>query len=1362
MTATGYAPEVKVEPAEGPSPPAPRDLRLRYLGAGLLVLGLLIISAWLQPYRIDTLSSPKVMSFDWLTHPIEVNAHLRLRQVEGDFNALAMASDGRQAFAVGNGGLILETFDGGYSWKQKTPKLSDADLAVLSARLAPPAPVAPTPETRLRREEIRLEPGLAEKLTAEIANRYGDRILFAPDSSGLTPTARKIVQDWAVWMTKNPDKMVTLAGHTDSTGSREYNLALGQRMVDQVMTWLDSLGVDTRRVRTISYGEERQAFKGTDEKTMALNRRVVINVSGEFRETRDAVQQRAAAPAPPSPILTSVEALEQIDFQAVSILPDDPLSSLSGNRVLIGGNNGTILMSDDAGMSWKLGTGDGLTNSVITGFSLLSAENTVLAPKSSNSENKPTDHILASVRGTNSSYIHSVKGSIWRTDTIDGAVDLRELNKILVSPSGRKYDEEGGPFGVGSDWHMLEAATDSFRIMLKRQNRLIHTDESLNDFVVNHNFTSALAVGNSGQIMSILYTDGQTRFSGTSSQEIRITKANLLGVAGNPDGAIWAAGTAGTVIQSQDGGKKWTVHAVPFIDELRDIAFANDNRTGLAVGNSGTIIRSSDGGDNWSIVAADNSVAQKAGVDLGTRAIHEGYPAPWFFIGLILPAFFFLQATRRPPSPPPPEPSISEIYASDQPITSPEKDGLNFGDLAKGLAAFLLNPQTEPPLTMAVSGKWGTGKSSLMGLICRHLRENGYSTVWFNAWHHQKENHLLAALLEVMRSEAISPWWKPVGIRFRARLFWIRFQRQPWTIGFLIFLTVIPATFSFSVPVDTYGKLAEGVVKLIEPQVIVKSPERPKEVIKEEVSESETQSGDTKTLIRQTERTRDLQDANGSMLGSSETDALFKGVGALLSLIGALFVVMTNARSRLGAFGLDPSRLLKPFRGKLRSSELRALVSFRHNFAREFADATEALAPRRIVLVIDDLDRCQPEHVVEILEAVNFLVSSGKLYIILGMDMAWVEMCIAQAYKEIAEAVSFDESEPSSGQDRSTDPAPSYANLASGPATLNDDTRSDKTEIFARKYLQKLVNIDVPVPEPDIDQGTMLTSDQPLNSEKIDKIKKEMAEQKRRKRQRHWLFVACWICFGVAVSMGTSWLVSGWYGWKDQVVSDALTTKETSKDLQDKKKLVGEVVPKSQTNVNPPVSSGGATSVSKPGQLLPGNKLAQYELWISGMSFILLGIFLFLARRHRDSLDDDLTSGDTHEFNAAMNVWGAYVLARDLTPRSVKRFVNRVRYLAMRRRFDENSASVSEENLIAAAAIHHCRGEVPDPQDWPSDPAGQLEFIFGQKHASNLGEKVTADLIKDIIKNSEKIRSWLPGADQIRLFNQWVQKITVR
>ena len=107
----------------------------------------------------------------------------------------------------------------------------------------------------------------------------GDRVYFAYDKSDITPESRKILEAQAAWMQKNANVTVTIEGHCDERGTREYNLALGERRATAVKKVLAALGVPAARVSTISYGKERPAVVGSTEAAWAQNRRGVTVVN---------------------------------------------------------------------------------------------------------------------------------------------------------------------------------------------------------------------------------------------------------------------------------------------------------------------------------------------------------------------------------------------------------------------------------------------------------------------------------------------------------------------------------------------------------------------------------------------------------------------------------------------------------------------------------------------------------------------------------------------------------------------------------------------------------------------------------------------------------------------------------------------------------------------------------------------------------------------------------------------------------------------------------------------------------------------------------------------------------------------------
>ena len=99
-------------------------------------------------------------------------------------------------------------------------------------------------------------------------------IYFEYDSSTVLAQFEEIIQAHAAFLQANPGVVTTLEGHADERGSREYNLALGERRAQAVKKQLVVLGAVTEQVRTVSYGEERPADPGHDEQAWSLNRRV--------------------------------------------------------------------------------------------------------------------------------------------------------------------------------------------------------------------------------------------------------------------------------------------------------------------------------------------------------------------------------------------------------------------------------------------------------------------------------------------------------------------------------------------------------------------------------------------------------------------------------------------------------------------------------------------------------------------------------------------------------------------------------------------------------------------------------------------------------------------------------------------------------------------------------------------------------------------------------------------------------------------------------------------------------------------------------------------------------------------------------
>ena len=137
----------------------------------------------------------------------------------------------------------------------------------------PPPPAAPAPAPA---PVSTIVPGSAEDLRVNV----GDTVHFDYDQYALTDEDKGTLQRQATWLQKYPAVRLTIEGHCDERGTREYNLALGARRANAVKEYLASLGVSSSRLETVSYGKERPVCTASDESCWAQNRRGVSTIAG--------------------------------------------------------------------------------------------------------------------------------------------------------------------------------------------------------------------------------------------------------------------------------------------------------------------------------------------------------------------------------------------------------------------------------------------------------------------------------------------------------------------------------------------------------------------------------------------------------------------------------------------------------------------------------------------------------------------------------------------------------------------------------------------------------------------------------------------------------------------------------------------------------------------------------------------------------------------------------------------------------------------------------------------------------------------------------------------------------------------------
>jgi len=144
------------------------------------------------------------------------------------------------------------------------------------AKKAPPA-LPPAPEPTTSSEPAASAgvpvPGSQADFVAQLMGQ--DTIYFDTDKYDIDQADAAALRAQAQWLMKYPGKRATIEGHCDERGTREYNLALGERRANAAKNYLASLGVDPGRLATVSYGKERPVALGSDEASWAKNRRAV-------------------------------------------------------------------------------------------------------------------------------------------------------------------------------------------------------------------------------------------------------------------------------------------------------------------------------------------------------------------------------------------------------------------------------------------------------------------------------------------------------------------------------------------------------------------------------------------------------------------------------------------------------------------------------------------------------------------------------------------------------------------------------------------------------------------------------------------------------------------------------------------------------------------------------------------------------------------------------------------------------------------------------------------------------------------------------------------------------------------------------
>jgi peptidoglycan-associated lipoprotein len=186
-------------------------------------------------------------------------------------------------FAVQVPDSLLETLGGIIKMRLNTfgsKFLAVAAVGLLvSACASEPAPTASTSGAGTQRAATAPAASIAPGTVQDFQVNVGDRVFFDYDKFDVKPAGKATLDKQAAWLKRYGQWKVVIEGHADERGTREYNLALGERRANAVKTYLVNQGIPANRVTTISYGKERPVALGSNEAAWAQNRRGVTVLS---------------------------------------------------------------------------------------------------------------------------------------------------------------------------------------------------------------------------------------------------------------------------------------------------------------------------------------------------------------------------------------------------------------------------------------------------------------------------------------------------------------------------------------------------------------------------------------------------------------------------------------------------------------------------------------------------------------------------------------------------------------------------------------------------------------------------------------------------------------------------------------------------------------------------------------------------------------------------------------------------------------------------------------------------------------------------------------------------------------------------
>ncbi|MGH1487682.1 MAG: YCF48-related protein [Cellvibrionaceae bacterium] len=1347
--------------------------------------------ALLQDPRPD----PYKEASPWETfyYPQEKNAFMRLPAISGNLNDIAVSADGNKLWAVGNGAFIIYSEDAGKTWVQQDyPGGESLSQLIQSKRhsqllginvddlhfsfFSKANAAEPDKRAQLSPEELKRQQAERIRLDAQRRNALEQRQVITPRQ-----TTNQQTTEGNTSQQKEPPQQTE-----DPASNNAITTAQQRPNLNAIQFVNDSLGFivgDNGTILKTTNGG--QTWQKIDTNTTRKLNAVTTDSSG----------QRIWAVGDSGTILYSSSNGDRWQQQNSGV--NNTFASVvwtSREQAWVAGLLGAILYTNDSGVTWQRqssNTGawlqslfflEGAQQGWAVGYGV-AGDGVILTTKNQGQTwdiqyqqaDSPFKSIVFSADGQqgwavlgNGDILYTTdSGNNWQV-TVFPEKNSTALNNIVFSSNTKRlwtvgdagkiitsksntqtwytqsrygwfnlveYNKQtGNATLLGVDGLLLDTNNSGKTWVSQRQNTLNNSysktlfKNNQNGWSINSsaqiNFTrdngqtwqpatenafnplnlfSFSADGSNGWVadgdsLNVTNNAGQTWERKSINRNATITSVDFLS-----DGQRgWIAGDTGNIFASKDGGETWQAQNSNVSSNLQALTFIdgdNGKEHGWVVGEQGVILATTDGGTNWQqqntdtnvLLASVNFSSDKLkGLVIGDvttilytddggqnwqQPIYTQSPAYWYWLlCLILFLLALWLLIKKPSAVTEPEETVADLLASDRPLEPGDPDPLNFNGIALGLSRFMRNPATEPPLSVAITGAWGSGKSSLMNLLYHDLKGYGFTPVWFNAWHHQKGEQLLASLYANIKDQAIPGWFKfyklmPVGLIFRLNLL-ARRVKSHWFVTLVsLILTIL-------------------VVQFIIQTGLSWSDLSPKKIIDSFLGE-----------------------ANGS----------FENL--LVLILGGPIAILIRA---LQAFGISPEKLMTNRNNKEKDNKLDP--SARQAFAKEFKEVSSCLDTGRMVIFIDDLDRCTKENVVDILEAMNFLSVSGDCYIVVGMDEAWVKICIENNFPDMVEK------------------------------RESESAKNGNNKSFADNYLEKMINIPVPIPTLNHEDTIELLLPQKDFSQTPSLFKRFYQSCSDMVYHYRIIFslVLCAVMVGVIVHFipDNIFLVSEesksvkekLYQWDNVSINNfsvvngqpELDIDFNDKGGSDKNKNANPVGKDNREwqlvlEGNPALLDKGITiarlgdkkdaaelvlkkiaveteqlkrTVDIPvDQTEPDlNESAKAEL-ISGQSdsinndywLPLISLLLFLIAFIIYSLKiPNRFVEDSPRFKEALSIWQPWISLQRSTPRSIKRYLNFVRYLAMRYKSPESEESYKHHLLDLIAAD---KKEIPNVAD---------------------------------------------------------------